>query len=326
MTDTVIDGTVNEPAAGFPVTVSVDSGSIASVTSAGTVVPQPTGTMVAAGVTGADGTVTTVVQVGGKAIDVTGSIQEPCGNCVTATSQVVVQNVVGFAYYLCVNNAYPDNCAHYIEAYLQEEAAVYSDLTYQEIPSLDSTAAANYDVIFLAMPTRALYSSEISALSSFVQSSRCKRLVLVGEWTDSSGDGYGFYDENLDSVGAALGLAAVFGSTGPVCDDTINTLTHCSVNTSHYLMAGVAGIWDALTTPFSNWLGNSRPLAYITDLYVSPSDLGPPQIIEEDTATEGSIVAMHDSSFFISQFNHSADPVPRYNFKFAHNLCTIYPP
>ena len=64
---------------------------------------------------------------------------------------------------------------------------------------------------------------------------------------------------------------------------------------------------------------------YIRDSTKQSTEPYTPQIIEEDTASEGSIVAIHDSNVVQFPFDDTLDRVLNRNFRFVHNLCTVYP-
>jgi len=94
----------------------------------------------------------------------------------------------------------------------------------------------------------------------------------------------------------------------------------CRVNTSHYLMQGVVGLWDWASDYFADgWQTCTRPLAYLTEL---PDQ---PWVVEQDTLTAGSRIAIHDSNLFSPSFSDVTDTVPDKNFRFTRNLCTIFP-
>ncbi|MGB9620413.1 MAG: hypothetical protein ACPL7K_08380, partial [Armatimonadota bacterium] len=173
----------------------------------------------------------------------------------------------------------------------------------------------SYDTIFVVMPRRSLNSSELSALTSFVQSGRHKRVVLVGEY----GQSYATYNARLNEVAVALSINSRFSTAYSGYDGGVNRDRLCPVEANHYLMAGVASLWCAATDEFSGWQGNARPLTYIYSAQTKP------WVVEEDTLSGGSIVAVHDSNIGDTGYNDSYDTVPAKNFKFLHNVCTIYP-
>ena len=80
-------------------------------------------------------------------------------------------------------------------------------------------------------------------------------------------------------------------------------------------------LWDDFTSVFQVGSGAS-PIAY--------TGAAPhlPWIVVDDAATPGSIVAIHDCSMMEPAYNDEQghDPMPACrNFKFVHNLCTIFP-
>ena len=94
-------------------------------------------------------------------------------------------------------------------------------------------------------------------------------------------------------------------------------------------MEGVENLCDAYTDTFvSGWDYYARPLAYIYQL--EPAKV--PWIVEEDIENSGSRIAIHDSSMFNAHYDNilvsgenDYDSIPNKNFKFVHNLCTIFP-
>ena len=214
----------------------------------------------------------------------------------------------------------------YVENYLGREEAVHPGrIAYSRIGEARLGLADHYDVVIVACPNNSTITpSVITALKAFVDSGRTKRIVLVGDYNPT----YAFCNINLNTLAEGIGMNSRFTeSRGYSFDNGPNTDRHCTVEHMHYLMDGVSWLWDAATDYFidsgSNaWNLWARPLAYVYDSSASTQ----PWIIEEDTATAGSRIAIHDSNIFWGDFySDTYDTIPDKNFKFIFNLCTIFP-
>jgi len=313
LTACVTNPWTHQPVSGRHVDFEITSGDgeILSITNGQVAVPPTSGW----GETDANGMITLTLEAGsafGRVI-LTASTQSSCGPQISATSSIELGNRVGLAYDLCGDDK--EYVAGVEEDYLQRLDLRYSDVAYSRIGSLQSGLQDSYDTIFVVMPRRSLNSSELSALTSFVQSGRHKRVVLVGEY----GQSYATYNARLNEVAVALSINSRFSTAYSGYDGGVDRDRLCPVEANHYLMAGVANLWCAATDEFSGWQGNARPLAYIYSAQTKP------WVVEEDTLSAGSIVAVHDSNIGDTGYNDSYDTVPAKNFKFLYNLCTIYP-
>jgi hypothetical protein len=255
-------------------------------------------------------------------VTVTGSILQD-SLIISDETTIVFGNVrVGFVYNLCL-----EEMQQQIDTYLQRIAAKYPEVVYSCVEALSSLPSSTYNVVFLALPNRVLTGSELTALNAFVQSGKEKRIVLIGEYNSEYNDCYGKHNDRLNTIATALGMDTRFSTIGYISiryDNGMNRDRLCTVNSSHYLMAGVTHLWDAATYPFMDgWQFCARPLVYIHQ--EDSSTL--PWILEEDTITAGSRIAIHDSSIMIEDYNDESgrDSMPDKNFKFIHNLCTIFP-
>ncbi len=235
------------------------------------------------------------------------------------------QTKVGLLYDLCLNEDPIWYIADEEDEYLTRIDAAYSDVVYQKITGTPFTIDSSFNVVFLAMPTRALQESEIEALSSFVQSGCNKRLVLVGEFNPNFSAHNEELNDILDDTAEYLNVGARFRTqyTGGSCYDVdYDRLRKCHVNTDHYITAGMAdpGLCMAATDTFqAGWEAYARPIAYI---YSAPTL---PWILEEDTSAAGSVVLIHDSCMFGRDYIDEWDTVPEMNFLFTYNLCTKFP-
>ena len=201
-------------------------------------------------------------------------------------------------------------------------------VTYERITGTPFAIDESFNTVFLVLPRIDLQGQELDELSAFVQSGRQRRLVLVGEYSQVP-IGFASYNAALNDVAEHLGIGTRFMTTASVTYD--NGLDHnrlCAVNASHYLMGGVIGLWDAATDPFADgWASYAEPLAYTHDdpTPQDPNDPNPPWAVEEDTATAGSRILIHDASIVTEQYGYDDDTVPDKNFQFLHNLCAIFP-
>lgn len=232
---------------------------------------------------------------------------------------------VGFLYDLCYSNTAVDTRA-YIDEYLSridEEHDVNHNVLYDRIGDIEESGIDDsFNVVFVALPlpdhpTQA----ECEALDAFLDSGRQKRVVLIGDYSAF----YWTYNERLNSVAQALGMSATFNTRGWGEDLYDYDLyfgydRHCAVDQSHYLITpDVSYLWDASTSVFEMGSGAS----WLAHTVQAPALAW---IVEDDTAAAGSIVAIHDSSLMHPAYNDEHDtPVPCRNFKFVHNLCTIFP-
>ena len=233
---------------------------------------------------------------------------------------------VGFLYDLCTST---DNTKDMIAGYLANLAGEYSNcIVYQAVPvpSQGQYIDASFNTVFLAMPETSVAQPVIDALIQFVQSGRNKRVVLAGEHNNSY-EYYQVFNEHLNAVCETLGMGTRFSTTQAVFNIGRDTNRFCPVETEHYLMQGVLCLWNAAAVEFADgWQNCGHPLTYLvrdpnTDIYYRTN----PWLMEEDTATAGSRIAIHDSSFFDSDYSDSNDRTPDKNFRFTRNLCTIFP-
>mgnify|MGYP005837157959 CR=1 FL=1 len=222
---------------------------------------------------------------------------------------------VGFLFYLCMSESDVNVNVHNYLSRIDQE---YDEVVYEQITDISSGVDSSFNVVFVVMPTRYLTTSELSALSAFVQSGRLKRVVLVGEYnlTDSQ---YRLYNLRLNSIAAEIGMDTLFSTGTGFYDDGLNRERHCSVSTLHYLTAGVSYLCDAATDTFvSGWQEHALPLAFIHSHDTWP------WIIEEDTATAGSRIAIHDASMMDPYYGKSWDEIPDRNFLLICNLCSSF--
>jgi len=135
-----------------------------------------------------------------------------------------------------------------------------------------------------------------------------RRVVLVG-------DNYQFcgYSRHLNKISLAIGGGACFNTTEspPMYDNVPWRESECSVE-SHELTAGVTSIWDAATQALVSY---DCPLIGIVDL---------PGSYQGGCNTDASIVYIHDSNIFCSQFGSTYDTDFDRNYRFSYNLCTIF--
>jgi hypothetical protein len=112
-------------------------------------------------------------------------------------------------------------------------------------------------------------------------------------------------------------------TTAPPILDGGNSYHECAVNHNHYLMDGVGSLFDWATGTFKyqGCTGCANALAYT-------ADSEEPWILEEDTATAGSRVAVHDSNLVfldpVTEDIFDVWPNPEHNFRFIYNLCTRF--
>jgi len=166
-----------------------------------------------------------------------------------------------------------------------------------------------------------LETSEINSLIAFVESGRTKRLVLVGDYVGECPSGWSCLNHRLNDIADSLGVDSRFieSGSGSIYDAAIDIGKLCDVTGGHYLADGVTKLWDAAVSTFQTVGAQAEPLAWI---YQAPTL---PWILEEDTDDAGSRILIQDSSMMLSQYNGDADTIPDKNFKFIHNLCSIFP-
>lgn len=268
--------------------------------------------------TGADGTIQisiTSSTIGW--VKVKATVTDQCEKSLDTTGQVqfydLTPRYVGFLYDLCLSDT---NINQTIDAYLSRISTVYTNITYQKITGTPFTINNSFNTIFLVLPTRDLQQSELQALSTFIQSGRDKRLVLVGEYSQN----YRLYNNYLNTINQALGINSLFNVGNEGYDSGADRNRLCVVNQDHYLTSGVSYLWDAASDTFqSSWSSYARPLAYLNEY---PSL---PWIVEEDTVNAGSRVLIHDACIFLPAYDDNYDIIPDKNFAFIHNLCVIFP-
>ena len=304
----------NQPVSGCHIDISVDAGEIVSVTQNGQVVP--IGAQAATGITGDDGQVQIVVSRADAGYIHIVSTMNQCGSPVSANAAVrfYIIRYVGFAYskfHATMGDGRGGFARDVIEAYFQRIAVRYPEVVYSRINDLLSLPSSTYNVVFLGVPANVLTPAEITALSDFVNSGRQKRVVLIGEYPSS----WGTYNGYLNTVATGLGMTCQFVTAGMDFDSPAK---NCSVVQNHYLAGGVASLWDNDSGRFTTQ-GQAHPVAYLHDLTSTP------WIVEEDIATAGSRIAIHDSNLFDPLYNDAFDTVPTMNFRFVYNLCTILP-
>ncbi|MEN6358309.1 MAG: right-handed parallel beta-helix repeat-containing protein [Armatimonadota bacterium] len=260
----------------------------------------------------------TVVRSEGVSLTLTASTSTCSGSAqISANAIIHSDSRVGLLY--CFNESH----IGFVDAYLQREAIVHpSDINYSQIDAMKRHWSDPYDVILLVMPeSRFVTKRNIEELKRFVHSGRNKRVVLVGEWNPA----YSSDNESLNKVAYCLGMNSRFNIYNHY-DYYNDRDTKCNVNSNHYLTDGVNYLWDQLTSCFvsdgeHDWSLWARPIAYVYDSAASDK----PWIIEEDTATAGSIVAFHDTNIFLAAYNDTYDTIPEANFRFIYNLCTKFP-
>ena len=313
---------VYSPATGCPLTsrrvdFSVDTGEITAISPEGHIdTPATSGW----GTTDSWGFVYVTV-TSGTAQDVTvAASTSTCGEQVSdsTVAHVGASFKVGFLYDLCLSDPNPDNdIRNYVDARLSHIASAYYGVSYGRIGSIGSGIDPSFNTVFLAMPTRDLTTSEMTALSSFVQSGPSKRVVLVGERSVGTG---AIYNARLNTVAAAIGMRCRFATTWDAYDVSDNRERLCPVGGSHYLLANVNHLWDAASDKFvDGWAAFARPLAYLYQV--------PPWtwVLEEDTSSAGSRIAIHDSSMFDPSYTQDYDTIPDKNVRFTYNVCTLFP-
>lgn len=278
------------------------------------------GTTSGCGETDANGNATAEVtrETAGLVTLTTTAVNRPCGpgQSTTVVPLCFDPYRVGFLYDLCYESGPVDFLRTHMDQYLTRTDDAYLCVIYERITGTPFAIDESFNTVFLAMPIRDLEPSEIDALSAFVQSGRQKRIVLMGEYNPP----YSAFNNRLNSIAAGLGMSTRFSVSGVSYDSGPNRARLCTVNSSHYLMGGVVNLWDAASSTFQDgWQGYAQPLAY---MYEAPAL---PWILEEDTATAGSRILIHDLSIMIEQYNDVYDTVPDKNFKFIQKLCNIFP-
>ncbi|MHB9038240.1 MAG: hypothetical protein ACYC64_16410 [Armatimonadota bacterium] len=314
-TATVLDELTQQPVQGYCVDFSVHNGNITDVV--GNPVSPPSAT--ARGTTDANGVLTvTVLATADKTAIVTAKVVTFCTEENKAESMVFGGNFkFGFLYDVCAPfNGYAVS-RDSMEDYFTRLDNNYNCITYSRVNNPDQGIDSSFNTVFLNMPSRSLTQAELNALSTFVQSGRNKRVVLMGEYSSDCSP----YNLRLNSVADALGMNSRFSASSErVVDGPVSWDNVCSVNNNHYLTPDVSYMWDGLSDYFvAGWETYARPLAYLQTV---PDQ---PWIIEEDTAAAGSRIAIHDVSMLYSAFNDVYDTIPDKNFKFIRNLCTIFP-
>ena len=316
ITATVSDQITQATVSGYRVDFTVTNGTITAV--GGNSVSPPAST--AWGTTDSNGALTvTVVASAGKTAIITAHVVTD--GIDENTAQSVVYGAVfkaGFLYYLSdpllTNPSRGD-----VRNYFQRLDTAYGSITYADVNNLDQGIDGSFNTVFLSLPSAPLNTAQAAALLAFVTSGRNKRVVLVGEFSL----GFSAYNGRLNTIAEGLGMKSnLFSQFGSIYDqsygDPYNPV--CPVDTSQKLMQGVTGLWDIASDCFADgWQSCTHPLAYLAQV---PNQ---PWIIQQDTDTAGSRIAIHDSNLFDPSFSDVADLVPDKNFRFVRNLCTIFP-
>ncbi len=315
----VYDSLTHAPVVGRDVCFAITSGEVVSISPNGHTEDTPPW-----GITGVDGKVTVTVSPDTSVVTtiaLTAFATSECDDEMSCQSSIPIYSAVGFAYDLC-----DWRVQGYMDEYFERIAARYPDAaTYDRVDL--SSSLSDYNVIFVAMPVDTLTTLQLEALgdalSDFVNSGRQKRVILVGEYINEEGWWSG-WNARLNVVADGLDMTCAFHTEwGPyVYDSNPNTL--CRVEPNHYLMEGVVNLWDAETDTFAS-LGSAVPVAYINyfDNLQPPSPK--PWILVEDTQSQGSRVAIHDSTLFHQMYNDTHDIDLNKNFRFVYNLCTKFP-
>jgi hypothetical protein len=269
------------------------------------------------GTTGADGKVEVIATRSDFGyVTVTGSILQDSWVTSDETTIVFGYVNVGFVYNICASDG--TNVPDIIESYFLRIATRYSEVAYNRIDDLLSLPSSSYNVVFLFLPNNDLSSSQITALNNFVNLSKKRRVVLVGEYVTYSPTNRE-YNARLNSVATGIGMICQFDVGNGGADSGFDLTRLCRVESSHYLMEDVSGLWDSATDTFqTGWESYARPLVYIHD---NPTL---PWILEEDIVAAGSRIAIHDSSMFHTTYDDRNDAVPDKNFRFVYNLCTKF--
>lgn len=317
VTSRVFNTVLGRPVTNRQVNFTITEGAIVSITGDTNYVGTPPTS--GYGTTDDNGEVTATITSSDLAkVDLTASTATSCPETISANSELHFGTYqIGFAYSLC-----HQDLRSYFAAYLAQIAYRYPDTAYSAISDL--TSITGYNVIFLILPTRPFTPSEISALSTFVESGRQKRVVLIGEFPENIiGGNWRSQNTWLNSVATSL------GTTGMTCQlDDITTTPpsidngyyECEVNHNHYLMDGVMSLYDCHTGVFKT-LGDANELAYT-------ADTDEPWAAEEDILSAGSRIVVHDSYLLYMDGGNIQDiwPDPCHNFRFVYNLCTVFRP
>ena len=302
----------HQPLSGYRVDFTVSAGSIASISPDGYL---STPALSGWGTTDTSGNVTITVLTPSttQAVMVTSSTST-CDKVIMAEATINRLPVrVGFLFNLCNVNSKVAPC---ICEYLNLIENEYKDIIHERISDISSGIDSSFNVIFIALPNRVVTTSELNALNSFVQSGRNKRIVLVGEYSSS----FAADNTKLNTVASTLGMDTCFYTGSRVYDDQFDRNRLCSINSAHYLTSGVTYLWDAASDTFvTGWEAYAHPIAYLN------SNSMWPWILEEDTTSAGSRIAMHDTCIMLSQYNCFYDFNHNGNDRFIHNLCTIFP-
>lgn len=318
----VYDSLTHAPVDGRDVYFAITSGEIVSISPDGHTQDTPPW-----GTTGIDGKVTVTVSPDTSVVTtivLTAFATSACDDEMLCQSSIPIYSAVGFAYTICTDQSLP-SVRDYIDQYLLRIAARYPDaITYSKVDLLSSPLPdlSGYNVIFVAMPDSALSDDQKNALLNFVGSGRQKRVVLVGEYHVPAYGWWGPWNGRLNPLAAALGMTCVFNSDhdGKYDNYDPDHPNLCRVEPNHYLMECVANLADLDTSNFSS-VGSAVPVAYILQFETQSV----PWILVEDTQSEGSRVAIHDSTMFYQWYDDTWDIVPNMNFRFVYNLCTKFP-
>lgn len=307
-----------QPVVGRHVDLSLSSGEITDIEPAGSIGTPSTGGW---GETGSDGCVTlTLVAHVAKRILVTASMTNSQNVQVAGNTEIMAGHPVfnvGFLYSLCR----PNMERAMVDSYLSRIDSRYSEVSCSHIADPIVSIDSSYNTVFVVLPIRSFSDAEKSVMKSFVESGRDKRLVLVGEFPYS---GWNPCNTALSALASYLGMMTGFYDSGYLnYDSSAYRGRQCQINTSHYLTYGMSYLWDGACYELLNWDPYAQPIAYANQ---SPTS---PYIVEEDTTSTGSRVAIADcTGAFGYEFTVDYDPYdygsPDKNVRFIYNLCTVF--
>ena len=190
---TVRDEITQATVSGYRVDFSVTNGTITAIGGNPVSPPSSSGW----GTTDSNGSLTvTVLASAGKTAIVTAHVVTDEIDENTAQSVVYGGTFkAGFLYYLC-EPSFPDMTRDEYEDYFECLDNAYDCITYARVDNLEDGIDSSFNTVFLLMPSAPLTSPQMTALSTFAQSGRNKRVVLVGEYSA----GFSIYNGRLNAI------------------------------------------------------------------------------------------------------------------------------
>lgn len=206
-------------------------------------------------------------------------------------------------------------------AYLTRIAAAYPNIINTPISTSPSEVdLGQYRMIVALWPNTGYTTAEKTALSDWIHGGLRRRLILCGDSgaipAVTAANGY------INALALAIGISSRVSNMMQL--DLSPAYGPCTVNSYHYLMAGVQYLWDYAVCPIQSW-ETSGAVGLVATRDAPPYGTNQWAVEElvdyPDTRTSGSVV-IADSSMFIADFNDVYDTDHTRNFRWVYNLCT----